>query len=121
MNCTSNYFISGFAETIVLDMDSTPVISQGSGTINELAEYAGYKNVMLSGRFTLSTYRTGKLLDMDYVFSNELIIDDEHITGDITGLLTKQNPKGHVFGEVARQNGVKPDECVVICDGADNI
>jgi len=90
----------------------------------ELVKYvkdAGYKTAMVSGGFTLSTDRIGKLLDMDYVFSNELIVNDRHLTGEVTGPLTRQNSKGDVFEEIARQNGVKPDECVVIGDGANDI
>ena len=90
----------------------------------ELVKYvkdAGYKTAMVSGGFTLSADRIGELLDIDYVFSNELIVNDRHLTGDVTGPLTRQNSKGDVFEEIARQNGVKPDECVVIGDGANDI
>ncbi|MBW6469984.1 MAG: phosphoserine phosphatase SerB [Methanosarcinaceae archaeon] len=90
----------------------------------ELVKYvkdAGYKTAMVSGGFTLSTDRIGKLLGMDYVFSNELILNGGHLTGEVTGLLTKQNSKEHVFEEIARQNGVKPNECVVIGDGANDV
>ncbi len=90
----------------------------------ELVKYvkdAGYKTAMLSGGFTLSTNRIGKLLDMDHVYSNELVINDGHLTGEVTGSLTRQNSKSDAFEEVARQNGVKPEECVVIGDGANDI
>ena len=90
----------------------------------ELVRYvkdAGYKTAMVSGGFTLSADRIGKLLEMDYVFSNELIVNDGHLTGEATGPLTTQNSKRRVFEEVARQSGVKPDECIVIGDGANDI
>lgn len=101
-------------------VDKMPLMP-GAKELIKYVKDAGYKTAMLSGGFTLSTDRIGKLLDMDHIYSNELIINDGHLTGEVTGPLAGQNSKRNVFEEVARQNGVKPEECIVIGDGANDI
>ncbi len=101
-------------------VDKIPLMP-GAKELIKYVKDAGYKTAMLSGGFMLSADRIGKLLEMDHVYSNELIINGGHLTGEVTGPLARQDSKRNVFEEVARQNGVKPEECVVIGDGANDI
>lgn len=90
----------------------------------ELVEYVrslGYRTAMISGGFTLSADRVGKKLGIDHIYSNELIVDGDSLTGEVTGPLTTQNSKEYVFEEIAKINGVKPEECIAVGDGANDI
>jgi len=90
----------------------------------ELLDYLrsmSYSTAMVSGGFTLSSSRIGKILNMDYVVSNELVTNNGYLTGEVRGPLTTQNSKVRVFEEIARQKNVKPEDCIVIGDGANDI
>jgi len=76
---------------------------------------------MVSGGFTLSSERVGKLLGIDHVVSNELIVKDGIITGEVVGSLTAQNSKELVLEEIAAQHGIAPEDCIVVGDGANDI
>ena len=90
----------------------------------ELVNYLrsrGFKTAMISGGFTIAAERVGKTLGMDHVVSNELLTDNGHITGDVRGPLTEQGSKEYVLKEITEKYGIKPDECIVVGDGANDI
>jgi phosphoserine phosphatase len=93
----------------------------GARELIEFVKSLGYVTAMISGGFTLSADKIGESLGIDHVYSNELIIDDGCLTGDVTGPLTTQNSKEFVFEKIAEINGVKPEECIAVGDGANDI
>ena len=90
----------------------------------ELVSYLksrGYKTAMVSGGFTIAADRVGETLGMDHVVSNELLIDNGCLTGKVRGPLTDQGSKEYVLEEISEKYGIKPDECIVVGDGANDI
>jgi len=90
----------------------------------ELVSYLksqGYKTAMVSGGFTIAADRVGETLGMDHVVSNELLIDNGCLTGEVRGPLTDQGSKEFVLEEISEKYGIKPDECIVVGDGANDI
>jgi phosphoserine phosphatase len=93
----------------------------GAKELISFVKSAGYTTAMVSGGFTLSSERVGKLLGIDHVVSNELIVKDGTITGEVIGALTAQNSKELVLEEIAAQHGIAPEDCIVVGDGANDI
>jgi phosphoserine phosphatase len=90
----------------------------------ELVSYLksrGYKTAMISGGFTIAADRVGDTLGMDHVVSNELLTDNGCLTGEVRGLLTDQGSKEFVLEDISERYGIKPDECIVVGDGANDI
>lgn len=81
----------------------------------------GFKTAMLSGGFTLSTDRVGKLLDIDYVYSNVLAVKDGCLTGEVSGPMTENCSKEVVFEKIAKETGYETSDCIVVGDGANDI
>jgi len=65
----------------------------GAKELISFVKSIGYSTAMISGGFTLASERVGKLLGIDHVVSNELIIKDGIFTGEVKGSLTAQNSK----------------------------
>ncbi len=101
-------------------LDKMPFMP-GAHELIRFLKSRGYKIAMISGGFTLATDRVGKALDMDNVVSNELTIDNGYLTGEVTGPLTGHGNKELVMEEIARGYGIRPEECIVIGDGANDI
>lgn len=101
-------------------LDKMPLMPGAKELIN-FVKSVGYTTAMVSGGFTLSSERVGKLLGMDHVVSNELIVEDGIITGEVVGSLTAQNSKELVLEEIAAQHGIAPEDCIVVGDGANDI
>ncbi|MFA0823054.1 MAG: phosphoserine phosphatase SerB [Methanomethylovorans sp.] len=107
-------------EDAIAALDKMPLMPGAKELIN-FVKSAGYTTAMVSGGFTLSSERVGKLLGIDHVVSNELIVKDGIITGEVVGSLTAQNSKELVLEEIAAQHGIAPEDCIVVGDGANDI
>jgi len=94
---------------------------QGAHELVDHVKKLGYKTAMLSGGFTISAERIGRELGMDHIMSNELEVADGVLTGHVCGPLTMQDGKANAFIEIAKTEGVLPEDCIVIGDGANDI
>ena len=97
--------------------NSLPIMTGAKDACNVLKQ-AGWKVLAVSGGFTIMTDRLAKELNLDYVFSNELIFNDNKLDG----------VKIHVDSDKAKSAKIKIDEwnekkddTVVIVDGANDI
>ena len=104
-------------ETCVEVANSLPIMTGAKNACNALKR-AGWKILAVSGGFTIMTDRLAKELNLDYVFSNELIFNDNKLDG----------VNIHVDSDKAKSAKVKIDEwdekkddTVVIVDGANDI
>jgi phosphoserine phosphatase len=107
-------------EDAITALDKMPLMP-GAKELISFVKSIGYTTAMVSGGFTLSSERVGKLLGIDHVVSNELIVKDGIITGEVIGALTAQNSKELVLEELAAQHGIAPEDCIVVGDGANDI
>ncbi|WP_207205236.1 phosphoserine phosphatase SerB [Methanolobus psychrotolerans] len=101
-------------------LDKMPFMPGAKELVNYLKS-RGYKTAMISGGFTIAAERVGEALGIDHVVSNELLIDDGRLTGEVRGPLTGQSSKEHVLEIISRKYGIEPDECIVVGDGANDI
>ena len=104
-------------ETCMEVANSLPIMTGAKDACNVLKQ-AGWKVLAVSGGFTIMTDRLAKELNLDYVFSNELIFNDNKLDG----------VKIHVDSDKAISAKIKIDEwnekkddTVVIVDGANDI
>ena len=104
-------------ETCMEVANSLPIMTGAKDACNVLKQ-AGWKVLAVSGGFTIMTDRLAKELNLDYVFSNELIFNDNKLDG----------VKIHVDSDKAKSAKIKIDEwnekkddTVVIVDGANDI
>ncbi len=101
-------------------LDRMPFMPGAKELIDFLQSH-GYRTAMISGGFTLAAERVGRMLGIDHVVSNELLIYNGKLTGEIRGPLTEQGSKECVLEEIASIYGIRPEECIVIGDGANDI
>ena len=104
-------------ETCIEVADSLPIMTGAKEACKTLKQ-AGWKILAVSGGFTIMTDRLVKELNLDYVFSNELIFKN----GKLDGV------EIHVNSDKARSAKIKIDEwnekkndTTVIVDGANDI
>ena len=97
--------------------DSLPIMTGAKEACRAL-KAAGWKLLAVSGGFTIMTDRLKKELELDYVFSNELVFKDGKLDGVII----------HVDSDKAKSAIVKINEwkekkenIVVVVDGANDI
>ncbi len=97
--------------------DSLPIMTGAKEACRAL-KAAGWKLLAISGGFSIMTDRLKKELDLDYVFSNELVFKDGKLDGVVI----------HVDSDKAKSAIIKVNEwkekkenIVVVVDGANDI
>jgi len=89
-------------------------------TVEELKN-RGYVVGVISGGFTIVTDRIKRDLNLDYAYSNELVVRDGRLTGEVRGRVMSSTAKGDILEEIARREGVELKDTVVVGDGANDI
>ncbi|MGZ4904175.1 MAG: phosphoserine phosphatase SerB [Halobacteriota archaeon] len=96
-----------------------PLMKGATELIKELKKE--YKVAMVSGGFTIVANEVARKLGIDYTVANELIEKNGFLTGEVVGPLVHQNSKMEALHEIARQEGIHTEDCIVIGDGANDI
>ena len=104
-------------ETCVEVANSLPIMTGAKNACNALKR-AGWKILAVSGGFTIMTDRLAKELNLDYVFSNELIFNDNKLDGVSIHVDSDKAKSAKIKIDVC---GEKKDDIVVIVDGANDI
>lgn len=97
--------------------DSLPVMTGAKEACRSL-KAAGWKLLAVSGGFTIMTDRLKKELDLDHVFSNELIFKDGKLDGVKIHVDSDKSKSALIK---VREWNEKKDDTVVIVDGANDI
>ena len=104
-------------ETCMEVADSLPIMTGAKEACSALKQ-AGWKVMAVSGGFTIMTDRLSKELNLDYVFSNELIFKN----GKLDGVkINVDSDKAKSAKIKINEWNEKKDEIVVIVDGANDI
>lgn len=101
-------------------LDKMPFMP-GAKILLDYLKSHGYKTAMISGGFTIAAERVGETLGIDHVVSNELLVDQGCLTGEVRGPLTEQCSKEQVLEKMSQKYGIEPEECIVVGDGANDI
>jgi len=96
-----------------------PLMKGAKELIRELKKE--HKIAMVSGGFTIVARRVAQELEIDCLIANELIIKDGVLTGEVVGPLVRQNSKKEALEAIAKREGIRPEDCIVIGDGANDI
>jgi phosphoserine phosphatase len=80
----------------------------------------GYKVGVISGGFSFFTDYHKKRLNLDYVFANELAVEDGVVTGEIKGDIVDAKRKGEILRKIAETERISVDQIVAVGDGAND-
>ncbi|HIH69887.1 phosphoserine phosphatase SerB [Methermicoccus shengliensis] len=94
---------------------------KGARELVHHAKSLGLITTMVSCGFTLATNEIGAMLHMDHIISNELVVRDGVLTGEVRGPLTTQDAKLEALRELCDELGISLKQCIVIGDGANDL
>jgi len=97
--------------------DSLPIMT-GAKEACRILKAAGWKLMAVSGGFTIMTERLQKELDLDYVYSNELIFKNGKLDGVKVNVDSDKAKSAKIKIQEWNQ---KKDDIVVVVDGANDI
>ncbi|HBS05676.1 MAG TPA: phosphoserine phosphatase SerB, partial [Leptospiraceae bacterium] len=96
-------------------------VTEGAPHLIKVLKSIGYRTVILSGGFTFFGERLRKRLGMDYIFANELVIRDGHVTGEVQEPIVNGQRKAQLLAEIAEKEGVRKEQVIAVGDGANDL
>ena len=85
--------LKGLPLETALDAVNQINLMPGAAELILYVKSRGYKTAMISGGFTISADTVGKALGIDFVVSNELLVEDGCLTGKVVGPITQSDSK----------------------------
>jgi len=97
--------------------DALPIMT-GAKEACRILKAAGWKIMAVSGGFTLMMHRLQKELDLDYVYSNDLIFKDGKLDGVTINVTSDKSKSARIKIE---EWGEKKEDIVCVVDGANDV
>lgn len=95
-------------------------LTEGAKELVRSLKEAGYKVAVVSGGFSYFTDRLKEELGLDYAFGNELEIKNGRLTGRIKGRIIDAREKARIVEDIAKKEGISPENIVAVGDGAND-
>lgn len=97
------------------------VLTPGAERLITTVRSLGYKTAILSGGFTYFGHYLKRKLNIDYVFANELEIQDGMLTGNVVGPIVNGARKAQLLAQIAARENIRLDQVIAVGDGANDL
>jgi phosphoserine phosphatase len=114
--------LSGLPEsTLARVYDERLRFNPGAERLIAAARRRGVKTLLVSGGFTYFTDRVREELELDYAYSNVLVVEAGALKGTTTGALVDAGGKAGHVARVKRELGIERSQVLAIGDGANDL
>ena len=113
--------LEGLSEEVLQDIADKLPLTEGVEYMMKSLKSLGFKTALFSGGFYFFANHLKKLLDIDYVYANNLEIVDGAVTGKVTGEVVNGDKKRDKLVSVAQELGIKESQAVAVGDGANDL
>ncbi|MFL0797679.1 MAG: phosphoserine phosphatase SerB [Cellvibrionaceae bacterium] len=113
--------LNGLSETVLEDIANNLPIMEGAERLFATLKKLGYKTAILSGGFNYFARHLQQKLGVDYIFANELEIEDGKVTGRVTGEVVDGARKAKLLQEIAEKEGLSLEQVIAVGDGANDL
>jgi phosphoserine phosphatase len=96
-------------------------VTEGAERLIRNLKSLGYTTVILSGGFNYFGNYLKDKLGIDFVFANELDMEDGVVTGKVTGTVVDGNRKAQLLREIAEKEGIRLEQTIAVGDGANDL
>lgn len=113
--------LKGLKEDVLKDIAERLPITKGAKRLIDTLHYYGYKTAILSGGFTYFGNYLQEKLDIDYVYANQLEIENGVLTGGYLGEIVDGNKKAEYLQLIADEMGIDIGQTIAVGDGANDL
>ncbi len=96
-------------------------LTEGADRLIRTLKALGYRTAILSGGFTWFGHWLQSLLGIDYVYANELMIEDGRVTGEVAEPIVNGERKAELLREIAAREGIDLEQVIAVGDGANDL
>lgn len=113
--------LEGLSEDVLDDIAKRLPLNDGAERLIQTLRCIGYKTAILSGGFTYFGRKLQEKLGIDYVYANELEIENGKVTGEVTGEIIDGNRKAELLKEIAQKEDITLEQVIAVGDGANDV
>ena len=113
--------LKGLDESVMKDIAKNLPITEGAERLITTLKSFGFKTAILSGGFTYFGNYLKQRLGIDYVFANELEIENGKLTGKHFGEIVDGNRKAELLKLLAQMENLHLEQVVAVGDGANDL
>lgn len=113
--------LKGLDESVLQQIAENLPLTEGAIKLTHTLKKLGFKTAILSGGFNYFGNHLKKILNIDYVYANELEIVDGKVTGRVTGTVVDGQRKKELLQEIAAKENIHLKQVVAVGDGANDL
>ncbi|OMH28456.1 phosphoserine phosphatase SerB [Motiliproteus sp. MSK22-1] len=113
--------LKGLDESVLAKVAERLPLTEGAEELVANLHGLGYRTAILSGGFNYFGDYLKSKLGFDYVYANELEIEDGKVTGRVTGTVVDGKRKAQLLREIAEREGVRLEQTIAVGDGANDL
>lgn len=113
--------LAGAPESVIKEVADNMPLMPGLVALLTGLKAADWKVAIASGGFTYFANRLKEDHGFDAAYANTLVIEDNTLTGEVTGEIVNADVKARTLGELATQFSIPMTQTVAIGDGANDL
>lgn len=113
--------LKGLPEEKLISLTQALPLTEGADLVTKTLKRLGYKLGILSGGFRFVGEYLQEKLDIDYLYANELDIEDGLVTGNVRGEIIDGDQKAALLRTLAAQEGIDLEQTIAVGDGANDL
>jgi len=96
-------------------------LNEGAEHLISTLKKLGYKTAIVSGGFSFFGEYLQEILGVDYVYANQLDIENGKVTGRVKGDIIDGQRKADLLRELAMRDGLMLEQVIAVGDGANDL
>ena len=113
--------LKGLSASVLEDIAHTLPVTEGAAHLISVLRRLGYRTAIVSGGFTYFAKALQAQLGIDYVFANELDIENGVVTGRVTGDVVDGERKAQLLRQLAQAEDISLQQVIAVGDGANDL
>ncbi len=113
--------LEGLDESVLEKVAQRLPLTPGAERLIRTLRSLDYRTAILSGGFTFFGEHLKRRLGIDYVFANELEIENGKLTGRVAGEIVDGARKAALLRELAEREGLRLEQTIAVGDGANDL
>ena len=113
--------LEGLEEGVLEEIAKRLPLTPGAERLIRTLRSLGYRTAILSGGFSYFGADLQRRLGIDFVFANDLEIQDGRLTGRVRGEIVDGARKAALLRQLADQEGLRLEQTIAVGDGANDL
>lgn len=113
--------LKGLDATVLQSVAERLRLSEGAEHLIATLKKLGYKTAIISGGFSFFGDYLQNILGVDYVYANQLDIEDGRVTGRVKGEVIDGQRKAQLLRELTAREGLMLQQVIAVGDGANDL